>query len=876
MLKFSSKGNRYLMEAVVKKIKIILIVLVMVLATLACSLFIPGTPSPVPTDTEVILHRETPTASPTVVAPMPETPDVIEEPTTTPATEDEPVQVKGEIEVSNAQIVNVYYYERFAMLEDLTGFVNRDYEYIQPLEAQVLGPVTVNEDGEFSYTINLPAEPNSPLNDVDRDFEEDSGVQIWQVVMNANYMDDPFLSEDESGGWSASYSSAKINAEYKNEIIGGMLLIWAPDNHQEFPNGFGEDELLFTDDDPTVEIPSGYTIVNLDEEPFQFMKEKVSSIPLYEGELTVNDYSEMGWAEAFEALHNKISLEYPFTEVKEVDWDSLYESFAPLIESAELEEDTTAYFLALRDYAWSIPDGHVGMSYGEIGNEMFEVETAGGFGFAITGLEDERVIASIISEDGPAANAGMELGAEILEWDGHPINEAVEKVIPWSMPFSTQSAKRYQQYRYLLRAEVGTEVEVKYRNPGNTITNTAILKAIPERDTFAATSVFVGYDFNALPVEYKILPSGYGYIKINSLSEDINLIIRLWEWALERMINLEVPAIIIDLRQNSGGSPLGTLFAGYFVEDRLDVSHSYYFSEVTGDFETFGPPNYTEPDDDYYYDGQLAVLVGPACASACENVAYVLSLLEQTRVFGFYPSSGMYGEVARGQYILPGDYSFQIPTGLSRDMDGNIIIEGTGVPPDVFVPLTEENILSQYADGQDVVLNFTIENLNKPIGAGIEPEHSPTMGSVTESEAALQSETNWLDDLAQEEYSEDELSQAGRVYTYTVPMYNSEDIIWAYAWCTADEESFEDNWSKIELELSINGELVQLEDFAELEGVFSGNHCRLYYTVLKDWVVGEHIITTKVTFTGPINDGIVVEDFPAGTHIFEYHVYVGR
>jgi len=860
----------------VRKTKLYIFIVVLALVTLACSLFIPKTPIPTLTATEDFIPREAPTITPTVeIESLPPTDIPGETESNLPAS-DEPVQIKGVIEISNIQIVNVYYYERFVMLEDLTGFVQRDYEYIQPLESQTLGPITINEDGEFNYSINLPAEPNSPFNDVDQDSDENTGVQIWQVVMNANYVDDPFLGEDESGGWNGSYASAVIDAENKNEIIGGILLVWAPDNAQKFPSGFGQDGLLFTEDDIIAPIQAGYSIVNLDVQPFQFSKGKVSSVTLYEGDITINDYSDLGWSEAFKAIHDKISLEYPFTTMKEVDWDALYETFAPKIESAEDKNDSTTYFLALRDYTWSIPDGHVGLSSGEIGTQMFEEETDGGFGFAIIGLENGEVIATFVSEGGPAADAGMELGAEIIEWDGVPISDAVANVIPWSMPFSTQAAKEFQQYRYLLRAKIGTEVEVTFQNPGKSTPTFVTLTAIPERDSFAATSVFAGYDFNALPVEYEILPDGYGYIKINSLSEDINLIIRLWEWALERMINLKVPAIIIDMRQNSGGSPLGTLLASYFVEERLDISRSYYYSEVTGDFETYGPPNYTEPDEDLFYDGQLAVLVGPACASACENVAYVLSLLEQTRVIGFYPSSGMYGEVARGQYILPGDYSFQIPTGLSRDMDGNTIIEGIGVVPDVFVPLTAENVLSQYAAGLDVVLNYAIETLMKPIGAGIEPESSPTVGTETESQAALQAETSWLDDLAQETYEEAELSQAGHTYTYTVPLYNPEDLIWAYAWCTADEESFQDNWSKITLEFSLNGEDVSLEEFAVVEGVFSGNHCRLYYTVLKGWTMGEHIIKTRVTFTGPINDGITSKDFPAGTHIYEYHVYIGK
>jgi len=788
----------------------------------------------------------------------------------------EPVKVMGTVEVSNALIVEVYYFQRFAMLEDLTGFVQRDYEYEQPLEAQILGPVTVNEEGEFNFSINLPAEPVSPFNDVDNDEEVEQGVQIWQISMSANYFDDPFLNENETGGWSANYTSTRIDSENKNEISGGVLLIWTADDQQEFSSGFGEDGLLFTEDDPSTSVPEGYSFVNLDSDPFEFNKQSVTELVLYEGELTVNDFSAMGWSEGFEAVHKKMSQEYPFTEMKGLDWDALYDEFAPKIEAAEADNDETAYFLALRDFGWSIPDGHVGMSFGDIGNQMFQESTGGGFGFAITGLDDGRVIAHIVLDGEPASEAGMEWGAEILEWNGKPIDEAVSEVVPWSMPFSNEVIKKLQQYRYLLRVPLGEEAEVTFKNPGDDEATTVTLKSSNEGETFNATSFYAGFDSNALPLEYEILPSGYGYIKLTSLSDDINLIIRLWEWAMERFINNQVPAIIIDMRQNGGGAPIGTVFASYFVQERIDFTRSYYYSETSGEFETFGPPDYTEPDDKLYYDGQVAVLVGPACASACENVSYVFGKLPQARVFGQYTTRSIYGEVARGQYLLPGDYSMQIPTGMDLDFEDNIVIEGTGVVPDVHVPITEEMLKAEYVNGEDVVLDFAIEMLDQPLGAGVVPESSPRLGSVSDAESAFEAQTSWLDEFAQESYDEAELAQAGETYIYTIPLNNSRKLLWVYPWCTADEESFEDNWSKISLEFALNGEEIPVDDFAELEGVFSGNHCRAYYTVLTDWPPGEHIITTTVTFRDALNDGITEEDFPAGTHVYEYHVIVAR
>jgi C-terminal processing protease CtpA/Prc len=822
-----------------------------------------------------------PSPTSTKEAAQPTTTSLPPAPTPSPTHEpNHPVQLSGQIEVSNALIIEVYFYERFVMLEDLTGFVQRDYEYEQPLEAQILGPVEVQEKEEgqvdFTYTLHLPAQPAYPLNDVDNDGEEDQGLQIWQIIMTANYIDDPFLGEDETGGWSSSYTSAKIDAENKNEIIGGEILVWAPDGDQSFPTGFGEDGLLFTEDDPVGSIPAGYTLVNLDEDPFEIYKETQPTLKLYEGDIAVNDYSDMGWSEAFQALHQKVSREYPFNEIKDIDWGALYEEYAPQIEDAEEDGDEVAYYLTLRDYSWSIPDGHVGIGIGEIGNQMFMEETEGGFGFAIMGLDDGRVIAHVVLEEGPAVEAGMVWGAEILEWNQMPIQDALSEVTPWSMPHSTEHSLRIQQYRYLLRAPVGTEAEVTFQNPGAGAPITVSLSAVPERETFTATSVFAGFDLNGLPVEYEILDSGYGYIKISSLSEDINLIIRLWEYALTRMIENQVPALIIDMRQNTGGSPLGSFFAGYFVEERIDLNRTYYYSEKTGEFETYGPPDYTEPDDDLYYEGQLGVLVSPGCMSACEDVAWTLSQLEQTRVFGYYSSDGIYGEVARGQYLLPGGYNFQAPTGMTKDMDGNITIEGMGVVPDVHVPVTEETMHAEYVEGEDVVLNHTIEVIDQPLGAGITPESSPTIGSKSESEAALNAGTPWLEDLVREYYDPDELSQAGQTYTFTVPLNRSQKVMWVYAWCTGDQESLTDNWSKIQLAFELNGEEVPLDDFAILEVEFSGSFCRAYYTVLSDWAVGEHILTTTVTFTAPLNDGITEEDYPAGTHVYEYHVYIAR
>ena len=100
------------------------------------------------------------------------------------------------------------------------------------------------------------------------DGEEDTGVMVYAIAYWTNTWGDPYLEERDlfGGGWSTAYASTRIdpNPSAKGEVIGGTYLVYAPDDEQGFPSGFGDDDLLFTEDDPTVLLPQGYTIVNLD------------------------------------------------------------------------------------------------------------------------------------------------------------------------------------------------------------------------------------------------------------------------------------------------------------------------------------------------------------------------------------------------------------------------------------------------------------------------------------------------------------------------------------------------------------------------------------------------------------------------------------
>jgi C-terminal processing protease CtpA/Prc len=784
------------------------------------------------------------------------------------ASSEGPVLIKGDFKYTNDFVVETYYIEHAVVLADMTGFVLRDQEWELPIDSQVLGYVKVNaENNSGTFFLRLPAKPAGILNDVDNNGQKDPGVQIFTVAYSPNLYGDPFsVGDDKSLGWPSYLASVVVDNENHQEVTGGKLVVWTPDGAEQFPTGFGPDGLLFTKDDPVGPLEPGYSVIDLDQKPFGISRAVEQTMTLLEPEdYAIKDYSTLSYTEAFDKMFNTVKKEYAFNDIegKTPDWEKLYTELKPRFEDADKNKDATVFDAALRDYIYAFKDGHVGMDDGDIGNQYFNTQYGGGYGFAIREIEDGRVIVTYVLDGGPAVLAGIQVGAEVSEVNGLPVNEAIGKVIPYSGPFSTEATKRYQQARYLLRAPLGTEIIVKYTNPKGT-PKTATLTAIIERQSFSFTSIYKGFDQNALPVEYRILDSGVGYIKINSNYDDLNLIIRLFERALKTFEANVVPGVIIDLRQNSGGSPLG--LAGFLNDNEILEGQLEYFSEKTGKFEPEGPRDKVLPYENQYRFGKLALLVGPACASACEIEAYGFSQVPEMLVVGEAATSGVEADVARGQFLLPENFTLQVPTGRMTLPNGSLFLEGVGVVPTLYVPITEENALSS----EDVVLKAAEKAVLLPYGAGLEPSGPPTIASKAEAEKSFQGGTVWLEERAREQY--DDLPKPGETNTYTVVLSKSEPLIWTYTWCATTKDGLDKNMASTTLKFFMEGEEISLDELVSLSGNFTNQECQVYYTLLDDWPAGEHHLSIEVTFKNAINDGSA--DYPAGIRTLKYDVFV--
>jgi len=454
------------------------------------------------------------------------------------------------------------------------------------------------------------------------------------------------------------------------------------------------------------------------------------------------DYSAVSWSEAFEAANAKFSREYAFTEWKGVDFRNLYATFAPRIAAAEAAADPETYYRAVREYLFSIPDGHIMItSPDQIGLSADEI--AGGFGLAAAELDDGRIIAAAVTEGGPAANVGIQVGAVLLALNGVAVDVAIEAVsVLWNKePPATNENRRMEQVRFLTRAAVGEARTVDFRNPGESESASGVMIAIDDDKkgldlvNFAPSPDME--DVRKL-VEYRVLNSGHGYVRVyvesdlTGESEYAWAVYAKFEEAIRYFVELNVPGLIVDLRGNMGGSDeTAADLSGFFYKEARHYENQVLYNALTGTFmwvflndkegDILPIPKPLEiTPQSVYYGGPVIALVNPACISSGEGIAMGIKDSPNGRVVGFYGTNGSFG-ITGGTIIMPfqSELKFGLLYPIGRSLDANFVVQidsgkdgKGGVLPTDRVPRTLENILA-YANGDDVELQFAITLLQR-------------------------------------------------------------------------------------------------------------------------------------------------------------------
>ena len=409
--------------------------------------------------------------------------------------------------------------EPLVILEDQAGFVDRDRGFVMSEESQVIGQITSDVfTSPFTYSLSLPIEPEASLRDVDQDGETDEGVMVYAVAYWTNTWGDPTSSSAtcSGGGWSTAYASTRIDPDpsAEGEVIGGTYLVFAPDDQQGFPSGFGDDGLLFTDDDPIVRLPQGYTVANLDTESVHVRSFAEVTIDLIEGEqAALEDFSDLSYTRSVRRDDRDVPHQI---RLHRVQAPRLGRHLRRVPSPLRARPRRTATPRRTASRCATSPGRSPTATSAERSTKPRRrcspkrPTVASGWRSATSTTVARSSTSS--STDGPADAAGIELRAEILEIDGRPIDDVVGETVPWSSPFSTEHVRRLQQLRYAIRFPVDTAVDITFQNPGDTEPDDGHADHGRRARELQFSSFNAGLTGVELPVEFCVLDSGYGYV----------------------------------------------------------------------------------------------------------------------------------------------------------------------------------------------------------------------------------------------------------------------------------------------------------------------------------------------------------------------------
>jgi carboxyl-terminal processing protease len=379
----------------------------------------------------------------------------------------------------------------------------------------------------------------------------------------------------------------------------------------------------------------------------------------------------------FDRLWRSMNTQYPYFELKGIDWQAFYSHYRPLVEAAQSDQE---FFSVLSDMLAELNDDHTGL----VSSPLSPLCR-----FVIIQEIDSQAVVTTAGET--ALAAGLFEGSVITAVDGQPVSSALDLVSPQLTAGSTPWRQRSNSFLYLLASPPGGTRRVSF-------------------DTSSGLSQHASLECKLRPgpgtsmdetISWEWLPSGYGYIRIPTFGKNL---INEFDAAIEEL--MDAPGLVLDIRGNGGGNSMyadaiaGRLIANSFPYGRDNFRSRIVLHGWRSHFE------YRVTPRSEVYGGPVILIVDSFVMSSAEQ--FTVSLVDSGRVTTIGRQTGG----ASGNPItfnLPGG-KVRFSTGDFRRMDGTRL-EGLGIMPDFEVLWS----LGDLRDGLDPDLKKAIEILDERI-----------------------------------------------------------------------------------------------------------------------------------------------------------------
>lgn len=324
------------------------------------------------------------------------------------------------------------------------------------------------------------------------------------------------------------------------------------------------------------------------------------------GDDTESEDSEMTESEDEEKVENKSEEELKADAVKEVK--KRYKDFFNRMRKLRRSDRMEAYLGSITSYY----DPHTNF-FSPKEKEDFDINMGGklqGIGARLQTDGDETKIFSLVV-GGPAW-----LTKKIED------NDIILKVAQNNEEAVDITGMRVDDVVQLVRGKKGTTVVLTIKKKDNSIIEVPIVRDEVQLEDSKAKSVVLNIPGDVQNIGYINLPKFYNSFESdggNSCAVDVANEIR-------KLKSQNVNGIILDLRNNSGGSLLDVVdMTGYFIEDGPIV-------QVKG--RDSKPALHTDKNKEVLYDGPLVIMVNQFSASASEIIAAALQDYKRAIIVG--------------------------------------------------------------------------------------------------------------------------------------------------------------------------------------------------------------------------------------------------
>jgi C-terminal processing protease CtpA/Prc len=346
--------------------------------------------------------------------------------------------------------------------------------------------------------------------------------------------------------------------------------------------------------------------------------------------------------QVFDRAWNLVNRHYFDPHFRGVDWAATRERYRP---QAIAATDDATFYGVLNRMCGELKESHLAALSPRRAHE-WTTEHRAAVGIRWLPVEGKRIVSDVVPGS-PADAAGVKVGWIAVSRNGTPLREGD--------PFITH---------------VGEPVTYAFLDEHD---EPRTLTMIPQLLTFERE-------------ESKELSEGWQYLRFDRFS------VGAISWlSRELKTHAAAPGVVVDLRQNGGGSAfaLGLAIAEFFPR-RVAEGKMVQRSGTTEETESMSWRSAR-------YRGEVVLLVGRNSASAAEIFSHVLQFHHRAKIVG-QPTAG--AVIYARNFGLPDGGSIQIPVTDYVGLDGQRL-EGRGVKPDVLIP---PPTLADLRSGRDVAV----------------------------------------------------------------------------------------------------------------------------------------------------------------------------